>query len=154
MSGEGDFRTQDVIQVPTGASQERVNGILRWVMPPLTNLYTERLKVLQPLREGMQRNPPMHSNSRSIRVDNRPSTAEPIRRASVSELIWTNHFLQPPNPLDNETESVVSEDSFVSNGLEKSKVVQEMTSEELDDKNIEKIRQNAKMAGIGLFNFC
>lgn len=57
-----------------------------------------------------------------------------------------------PKPLD-ELESVSSGQTFITNGLEKSENAQEMTVEELDDKNIEKIRQSARLAGIGISLF-
>lgn len=142
----------DCVQIPTGASQERVAGILKWVLPPLTEFYNTRVGLLKPALSEMQKNPLLSRNRGS---SGRPSTIEPSpnsRRASVSELLWTNNFLgsQQSTVSENDLDSVSSAQTFISNGLEKSQVLQELTSEDLQDENLDKIRQNARSAGICL----
>ena len=147
--------SHDLIQAPTGASQERVSGILRWVLDPLMEYYQNHLSTL-PIFNELQKSPLLHSRQSSRNENDRPTSATPIpapRRSSVSEMIWTNQFVDmAPKPTD-ENGSISSDQSFVSTGLEKSEVIREMTIEELDDKNMEKIRQSARMAGIGMLNF-
>jgi hypothetical protein len=104
---------------------------------------------------------PLLAKSRGARVGGattaagavRPLTADALtkRRTSVSELIWTNQYLDHEkylNTAENEIESVSSGHTFISNGLEKSHVVQVITDEEYNDEEMAKIRQNAQMAGI------
>jgi hypothetical protein len=160
---------QHISQFPSGASQERVSNILQWVLPPLTSFYNTRVGVLKPALSNFQTNPLLAKSRGTARGGGggggvgggdetfRPLTADAVmkRRTSVSELIWTNPFLhqqqqqQQLNPTnDNEIDSVSSGYTFISNGLEKSRVVQEITEEEYNDEEMGKIRQNAQMAGI------
>jgi hypothetical protein len=154
----------NVIRLPTGASQERVTGILQWVLPPLTEFYNNRIGLLKPaLNEMMQKSPLLARN----RGGGRPQTAESStnRRSSVSELLWTNnflgtHLLQPSLTLDQEIESVSSGNTFISSGLEKptaaaaaATATAHLIEEEFDPEDLEKIRQNARIAGIGNVDF-
>lgn len=151
---EDEASSQDVIRVPTGASQERVSGILQWILPPLTEFYNTRVGLLKPaFNEMMLKNPLLSRNRGGA---DRPLTAEPSkRRSSVSELLWTNNFLeihQSPTS-ENEVESLSSGNTFISSGLEKpTTAIQNyhLIEEEFDPEDLEKIRQNARIAGIGI----
>lgn len=165
-------------QIPTGASQERVTKILKWVLPPLTDFYNTRVGLLKPALSEMYRNPlisrgrggnekknmlpvggsscvggDVHGVSSGVGggINEKSNEKSTNRRASVSELIWTNNFLGNQHSLDseNEMESLSSSgQSFISTGLEKSQAVPELSPEDYDDVNLEKIRQNARIAGI------
>ena len=152
---EDEVSSQDVIRVPTGASQERVSGILQWILPPLTEFYNTRVGLLKPaFNEMMLKNPLLSRNRGGA---DRPLTAEPSkRRSSVSELLWTNNFLEThlqSSSAENEVESLSSGNTFISSGLEKSTTAiqnNHLIEEEFDPEDLEKIRQNARIAGIGM----
>lgn len=145
-----DGGSHDLIQVPTGASQERMSGILRWVLPPLIEYYQSRMALLTPACNGLQNNPLLNNRmANKVEKDRPPSASlQANRRTSVSEMIWTNQFVDMA-PKFEENDTVSSGQTFISNGLEKSEVIQDEFFEDSDDKNIEKIRQSARLAGIG-----
>lgn len=157
-----------MLQIPTGASQERINNILKWILLPLTEYYNTRISYLKPALIEIKKNPLLvlsRNRGGGGGGTERPSTADSIkqRKSSISELLWSNNFLNNGNgggtggtgqqsilsDNDSHDTSISSIPSLISNGLEKSHPpLAELTSEELHDENIEKIRQNARNAGI------